>query len=289
MNVFDNLERIASADDTVGKRAVIAVQERCLENFGSFLKSARGSTQEYGAKLSLIDGDIRRTAEAVAREYDYDNAERLYLAGTAVLGGGHASDCGCGFCENKGKLPGAKDDSDDTGDSKDSDDSDDKGDDSGKPWDKKSSAKTACDCGDEQYCDECEGENEDKKLSKTAARESIWHTAADAEDGDTYAQDRVDVSSGPDASPKIDKSRVPDSGLKPIEVPSERNPSEMQNIAEEPDYEAALPGPSDTGEHQDADKSVSPPDTDGTKTWTGTEGLADPVTSAVAAKWAVVE
>lgn len=122
--------------------------------------------------------------------------------------------------------------------------------------------------------------------------------AADASDiaEDSYAQERVDLPSSKDGlggpSPKIDKSNSGDNlgwDLKPIDVPSDRHPTEKQQIHDTPDYKADLEGASGTGERVDADAAIQPEFNTGdrTDTWTGTEGQASPVTSSVLAKWAL--
>lgn len=379
-----------------GTRAVIAVQSRAQDAFGTFVANAQDD-EERTARISLISNDLDAIIAEVADEYGYDNTDQLHNAATVALGGGHASDCGCGFCENKGAFGKDKDDKkdDDKSDDKDSkdDDKDDKSE-SKKPWEKDSSVsprvyseldwdgltKTAdgfshCDC-DCEGCDEgnhCEsekcietkhsgnggnpasaGSSEKKSATEKLAMavskrdfeaiasilqqngadpalaqqiadyfatqnqnfdndrfmdasgfgqqpvasvvSAAIKLAADVETGDTYAQERVDLPSSKDGvggpSPKIDKSNSGTNlgwDTEAIDVPSDRHPTEKQQIHDTPEYKADLPGASETGKSISADAPLQPEfnAADRTDTWTGTEGQADPVTSAVLAKWSV--
>ena len=283
--LFGLLEKEASEEQerTSGTRAVIAAQTRVKERFEKFLAS---SEDDLEAKLSLIDDEVRKIALDVCNEYTYADSEKVYLAATAVLGGGHAADCSCGFCENKGKLPGASDDDD--GD-KDEDDS------------KESSVKVAC-SGDCEGCDDehCSAKKE-SAVSPRFIPEFPWeHVAADTETGDSYSQESVDLPTA-DASgladvgsPKIDKSKSGDHtgwDLPDIEVPSNRNQKEEQSAPERADYNSEDFDPSNpVRERVDADSPMQPEFNvaPNTETWTGTESQAAPVTSSVA-KWSIVE
>jgi hypothetical protein len=63
-----------------------------------------------------------------------------------------------------------------------------------------------------------------------------------SEDGDSYWKENVDLNSekagngDPEPEPKMDTSEVPEGGLPPIEVPSERHPTEQQSVLDMPDY-----------------------------------------------------
>lgn len=288
MSVFEAIEKTASAEQErlAGTRAVIAVQERATEKFAKYVGNAK-SEDEKVYRLSFIESDLRAIAAEAAADYEFGDVQRLYEAGHAAVSGGHKSDCSCGFCANKGAFGKDKDEEKDEaddkkGETKDDDDKDDEKPESKKPWESKTASVAGLEVGRLEY------------TAGVDLRESMWHVS-DVETGDSYAAETLDLGSttGEDStstqgSPSIDKSRVPDGGLKPIDVPSNLHPSEQQGIHEEPDYEKDLPGVSNTGEHQDGDKSVSPPDTARTDTWTGTEGLADPVTSSRVAKWSVL-
>jgi hypothetical protein len=281
-----------------GTRAAIAAQTRAKARFDSFLGKANG-TADREARLALIDSNLRDLCNEVANEYGCEatistivgNSPRedvsvCYLAATAVLGAGHASDCTCGFCENKGNAPWMDNYDDEEGE------------------EKEASVKTACEhCGcDEEDCS-CSEENpcgaKGCKFSKEAklARWQVVADGAQPETGDHYQGERVDLPSSEDGlgepSPKIDKGNSGDVAgwsTSDIDVNSVRNRLDKQDVSDEAEYNATDFDPSSPlRERQDADKSVSPPDTDRTKTWTGTENQADPVTSSALAKWQVVE
>jgi len=278
MSVF---EVLASADAEAqerleGNRAIVAAQTRAKARFAKFVSQAT-SQEDLEARLGLIESNLRDLVVDAVDEYGGD-ADRVYLASTAVLGGGHASDCGCGFCENKGKGFGKKDDDDSD------DDSDEK---------ESSVKKKACDCAED--CD-CDGEEEDEKVAKLAN----YHLA-DVETGDHYQSETLDLGSttgdepwSDKGSPEIDKGKSGDHtgwDLDPIDVESVRNKLEKQDITEGADYDDPdFLRDKSSPVHDDADinEAASPPDTDGTKTWTGTESQADPVTSKMR-NWTVVE
>lgn len=313
MGIFEVLASEEQA--SVESRAVIAAQTRVKEQFGSFV--AKASDQgETDSRVAFLSTNIREVVAEVADEYGYDDADKLEKAATVALGGGHASDCSCGFCENKGKLPGEKSEDED-------------GNDPDAELKAKTAGGTCAECHhpmDKHHADGTSGENgkgcelcdctrglvkDDTggaglRGARTASvapyeyPEYNWEkVAAEVEDGDTFSQERVDLPSsetgvgGP--SPKIDKS---DSGsnegwtTEPIEVPSTQHPTERQDIlAETPDYAADLPGVSETGKSISADTPLQPEfnTADHTDTWTGTESQADPVTSAVLAKYTVLD
>jgi len=285
-------------------RAIIAAQERTKARFANFVANSNG---DLNARLALIDDEVRGIAAEAASEYDAsDNIERIYLAATAVLGAGHASDCSCGFCANKGKLPGAEKAEDkDDGKSDESEDYE-----PGKAFktvekdededDKKESAvKTACACGCSDENCKCSAENPcGMEGCGSKKKEASWTVvAAQPETGDSYQSESVslptaDASGLGGPSPEIDKGKSGDVAgwsLEDIDVGSKKHRLEKQDATERADYnDPDFLRDLDSPVHEDADvtKAASPPDTDGTKTWTGTEGLASPVTSR---RWTVVE
>jgi len=308
MSVFEVLAKTDDTADRNAARAAIAAQERARARFGRFVANASGEG-EAESRRALVDDEIRAIAQAAADEYDGD-AETAYLAATAVLGGGHASDCSCGFCANKGKLPGAKKDDDkDDSDKDDSKDEDDKDDDSGKPWEK-DSAKTACEgcgCGSEK-CSCTKADPCGKDGCKYAKKEARWAVVSAApETGDSYQSETVslptadDSGLGSEGSPKIDKGKSGDNAgwsLEPIDVGSKRHQLENQDASARADYNSDDFDPSSpVRDRVDADSPIGGrselESADGTKTWTGTGGQADPVTTEslnqVAARYQVVE
>lgn len=150
MGIFEVLagEDAETQERVAGTRAVIAAQTRAKDSFGSFVAKARNQ-EERDARIAVISGDLENTLREIAEEYGFTNIDHLRNAATVALGGGHASDCSCGFCENKGKLFEKDDDGDEDDETK------------------ESSVKTACDgsCGDDE-CDECKAK---KSSSRTAS------------------------------------------------------------------------------------------------------------------------
>lgn len=134
-----------------------------------------------------------------------------------------------------------------------------------------------------------------------AVSAAIKLAAEGAPDKDTFWQDQIDLHSTDSkdgvsevGSPKIDKGPSGDNDgwtIPKIDVPSELHPTEEQNILKPTEFDAELPGPSNTGTRIDADTPLQPEFTtaDGTDTWSGTEGQASPVTSAVLSKWQPVD
>jgi hypothetical protein len=168
--LFEDLAQFDDGKRVAGRQAAAVAQKRVADRFGSYLKIAKNA-DEYAARLSFVEDDVRQIVADVAEEYnaDLENLQETiddHLKGDGVTdldgdleeapsavghkaAGGHASDCTCGFCKNKGNLPGSKkdDDSDSDSDTSDSDSKDDSSDDDGddKPdfLDKDSSARTA--------------------------------------------------------------------------------------------------------------------------------------------------
>lgn len=260
-----------------GHRAVIAAQTRATDRFSKFV--AKANTQdELESRLALIESNLREIASESAEDYGYEDADRLYLAATFALGGGHKSDCGCGFCTNKGSF-GKDEESEDSEPDDDADDT------------KESKVACAsCDCSD---CgSDCDGSCCEKCKR---AKESSVHTAL--ADGDSYQSDTVSLPSadasglGSEGSPSIDKSKVPADGLKAIDVDSVRNRLESQDASDPADYNAADFDPSSPlRDRIDADKPLMGEHTVGehTKTFGDQKNQADPVTSAKLANWLVV-
>lgn len=348
MGIFEVLaSQDASEHERVaGTRAVIAAQTRAKERFEKFVSKA-ANQEERDARINVIAADLDEIVKAISEEYGYGDVEKLRNAATVALGGGHPSGCECGFCKNKGKLPGSdKEEQDESEPGAEGNDEPDERHDyeasvklacpectegeecegcrSKKtsrvdvlqsaasaaefPWDHVASVHVAdgfshCDC-DCEGCDEgnhCESEKciESKHSGNPGNPESAKSsekTAADAETGDSFSQERVDLPSSKDGlggpSPKIDKGKSGDNtgwDLKPIEVPSAQHPTEQQHIHDTPDYSADLPGVTETGKRIDADSALAPElyAGDNTETWSGTENQAAPVTSEVLSKWTV--
>lgn len=303
--IFESLEKLASESRVSETRAVIAGQERAKTQFEKYIGNATND-EDRQVRLAHIEGELRVIATEVCQEYDYDDSEKVYLASTVALGGGHKSDCGCGFCENKGKLPGSKKD-EDTEDKTDEPEEKDEEKEDENPWDKESSRSIssaneiyssiwhlacACceDCGDCK-CEKCANKKEASLV--TSADENI--------SGDSYQHERLDLKADTTGngledigSPKIDKDKAGDVAgtfQEPIDVDSQKHQLENQRVTDRADYNNPDFDPENpVRERIDADTALQPEFTNGpnTETWTGTDFQANPVTSSVS-KWFVLE
>lgn len=279
-------EVIASTDES-GPRAVIAAQTRAKSVFGRYV----GDDE---SRIDYISDDLKKMAAEVAEEYGYDDAERLYLAATVALGGGHAADCTCGFCENKGSFG-----------TKDEEEEDEK---------KEASHKTACDCpahdggecncGDDCDCAACHKGKESSFKPRTASvnprpvQEFDWEKVAAEDDrsGDSYQHERESLPSsdgtglGDTGAVPTDKSKSGNEtgwNLKPIDVDSQKHQLKHQDAPERADYNSADFDPSSpVRERVDADTAMQPEFTTGpnTETWSDAGTQASPVTS----KWTLL-
>lgn len=244
-----------------GTRAVIAAQTRATTRFSKFVAMAN-TPDELEARLALIESNLREIAAESAEDYGYEDADRLYLAATFALGGGHKSDCGCGFCANKGKLPGASDD------------------------DKDSDGETGKEDKDESKDDDKDDKfdfGKDSSVKLAEFETGYQHATEDLPSADASGL-------GSEGSPKIDKGNA--EGLKPIDVDSVRNKLDNQDVTEPADYNDSDFDPSSPlRDRIDADTAIQPEFNVGEHTKTFGEGIgtqADPVTSAKLANWLVV-
>ncbi len=177
------------------------------------------------------------------------------------------------------------------------------------------SVKVACDCCEDCKegrecncgCADCAGKKRSHLLSREYAASSLWFTAAEPlDEGDHYLQTRESLPAagpsglGTEGSPKIDKSRVPKDGLKPIDIPSVADPLTVQSVQELTTGDRLK---NDMGDRDpaspirtfvDAQSPMQPEHTfgDHTDTWTGMGGQTDAVTdtslNTVSSKWKVV-
>lgn len=306
--LFEHLaaQDAAEQEHKSGARAIIAANQRIHKSLDKFLRASGGDASEWNARLAMVEPAIKLIVQSASEDHDA-NPETVFAAVVAGLKKG-CKECGCDcsdgtcdckdcstchnakvahngctgedckFCANKGKF-GQPDDS------------------AAEEQEIAESKMAAADPDDvAKNCPNC------KRESKWTV-DASFITAADTETGDTFWSERVTLPKadqtgfGSEGSPKIDKGRVPKDGLKPVDVPSNAHPSEMQDIAEQANYDTQT----DQGANAEPDSTRSPfervnPDTPmqpehhkapRTKTWNGTEGLADPVTSH--SKWAVLD
>lgn len=124
-------EDLAQFDEGIAKnrrKAAAVAQKRVDDRFSAFIKRAGSDPTERSDRLDFISEDVRQIVADVAEQFDVDT-ERLqdaineHLKGDGVTdidgeladapsavghkeAGGHKPGCTCGFCENKGNLPG---------------------------------------------------------------------------------------------------------------------------------------------------------------------------------------
>lgn len=136
--LFEHMANFDDTERTTRRQAAAVAQKRVSDRFDHFIARAGDDKVERQARLDLIADDIRQIVADVAEEYGADT-EKLqeaideHLEGDGVTdvdgeleeapsavgskaAAGHASDCTCGFCQNKGNLPGSDKKDDDKSD-----------------------------------------------------------------------------------------------------------------------------------------------------------------------------
>lgn len=131
-SLFDDINQFDEGFIASRREAVAVAQKRVQDTVGGYLRLAK-TAEEYTARLDFVSDDIRQIVADVSEEYSVDHdklkeAIEENLAGDGVTdlngdlsdapsavghgkqSGGHKDGCECGFCKNKGKLPGSKDD-----------------------------------------------------------------------------------------------------------------------------------------------------------------------------------
>lgn len=284
-SLFDDINQFDEGFLAARREAVAVAQKRVQDRVGSYLKVAK-TAEEYDARLSYVSDDVRQIVADVAEEFSIDHdklADAIdeHLKGDGITdidaeladapsavgqkaAGGHKPGCSCGFCKNKGNLPGRVDQ-------------------------KEQEDKDASEPHDE---DDDSGEE----------KESSVHVADAPRDGGG-ATKTVSLPTGKGdavgygASPKIDKKEWKpnalnaDGNLPPVdsEMSGSPNPTETQDLVDEkPDYDGDflrdtdavttqqdLPSADDTG--QSTERNLSQEGQGGT--WT--EEQTAPVTSEV--------
>lgn len=279
VNVFQVLatEDAEEQECVTGTRAVIASQTRAKAQFGKYI------AKDTQARLEMLDDRIRAIAAEACEDYNFEDVDKVYLATTFALGGGHKSDCGCGFCENKGKGFGPFDDESPV--DSDKGDEDAERDDEDEVTSKVACASCDCDdCGSDcagDCCDQC------KRSKESSVKTAEFETGYQHE---TVKLPSADASGlGSEASPKIDKGTA--GGLKAIDVDSVRNKLDVQAMDKDVKWDAKDVNPSSPLRKTiDADKSLTQdPVGENTKTFGDQKNQADPVTSSAKLdNWMVV-
>lgn len=284
-SLFDDITQFDESFLASRREAAAVAHKRVQDRVGAYLKIAKTS-EEYDARLNFVSDDIRQIVADVAEEFSVDHDkladaiddalkgegvtdinEELADAPSAVghkAAGGHKDGCTCGFCKNKGNLPGRVDQ-------------------------KEQENKDA-------------SEPHDDDDSGVVDKESSTHVADAPRDGGG-ATKTVDLPTGKGdavgygASPKIDKKTWKpnalnaDGNLPPVndEMNSSPSPTKTQDLVDEkPDYEGDflrdtdavttkqdLPSADDTG--HSTERNISQDGQSGT--WT--EGQNDAVTPQV--------
>lgn len=128
--LFDDISQFDEGQQISRRQAAAVAQKRVSDRVGSYLKVAK-SPEEYAARLDFVSDDVRQIVAEVAEEYNADHDKLLdaideHLKGDGVTdidaeledapsavgvkaAGGHKPGCTCGFCKNKGNLPGTVD------------------------------------------------------------------------------------------------------------------------------------------------------------------------------------
>lgn len=319
MSVFEVLAKRNDEGIQARSRSILAARVRAQESFGSFLAKAT-SAQEKDLRMDAIDEDLQKIVREASEEYGHDNLGEIYTSARSLLactcgdfGKKCDKECECKECHGTKEASGKpwedeeEEDPDDTyGEQKErhgpwDDEEDD------EPTKKDSSIKEA-----NQYIEERDGkwvitqkgtgkvlsthDSEDKAKASFAAMEAHKHGADESFSEDAYDLNREKLPKsdgsglGDTGAVPTDESKVPNEGLKPIDVPSNRHPHEIQEITDHADYNDGDFDPSSpTRDRVNIDTTMQSehnvaPNTD---TWTGTEGFADPVTSAIA-KYTIV-
>jgi hypothetical protein len=108
-----------------GKKARVLIAER-LKRYDSFLAA---SQEEISTRVAYVKDDVLEMILGSFHECGLEtggNPDAFLCFAAERFSGGHASDCNCGFCQNKGKLPGTsreegdRDEEDDEGEEKES-------------------------------------------------------------------------------------------------------------------------------------------------------------------------
>jgi hypothetical protein len=319
--LFESLDRHEQelAAKRSGARAIIAANQKIEKSIRPYLTVASGSPTEYEARLQYVSGAIMEFVRDACSEYEAD----IEIVRTAVMDNlklkeantawdmpmqqeqpgevvpmqpstfegpacpkcrgkwgpdGQCMMCGFNIRDSFPDQNGALRDRIEYGPHQ-----------AGTKW--SGPHKDDCSCG---FCQSAFGREPEEEENITAEA----RTAADVPTGDTYEHERVSLpKAGPSGladvgSPKIDKGRVPKDGLKPVDVPSKANPSEMQDIEQQADLDTqtnqganGTPDPTlHPHERVNADSPMQPAETHGPGSQTFPKGnMADPVTS----KWTV--
>jgi hypothetical protein len=130
-SLFDDINQFDEGFRVAKRQAVAVAHKRVQDTVGSYLRLSK-TAEERAARLDYVSDDIRQIVADTADEYSVDHDKLLdaiheSLEGEGVTdingeladapsavgektSGGHKPDCGCGFCKNKGNLPGSKKD-----------------------------------------------------------------------------------------------------------------------------------------------------------------------------------
>lgn len=351
MSLWEELEQlhIDEVERLAGSKASLIANHRVEKQFGGYLKSARTQTEKqsrFAMVEEAVEGVIKEACDEYGtptepvREAVLNHIASLKLACGSCgcdgcgegkhcgckdcpscdkakesrISGGHADGCDCGFCQNKGKLPGS---SDETEEVEEPEMEKAAGiDHEGTKCPKCSSLDIAHEfdhhASHEVQCNQCGNRFQVSKSTDKAAK---WHFAEKklpgwnerqksdrgavfGEDGGQYAMGDVKTIDSRDGvgdhgAVKTDHKRVPEEGLKPVPIDSKEHPHEDQSVEERWNHEYSGPytdsGEPNTSEkpHEfvDADKPIGDTTAYPTKTFGESPRAADPVTNVALSKW----
>lgn len=130
-SLFDDISQFDEGFRIAKRQAVAVAHKRVQDTVGAYLRLSK-TAEERTARLDYVSDDIRQIVADTAEEFSVDHDKLLdaiheSLEGEGVTdlngeladapsavgdktAGGHKPGCECGFCKNKGNLPGSKKD-----------------------------------------------------------------------------------------------------------------------------------------------------------------------------------
>lgn len=250
---FDDSARVSA------RQAVAVAHKRAKDRFGSFLKAA--SADDFHQRFALIEDELAEVVAETSDEYGADES-KILAAVTSVLAAG-------GFCDECRK------------------------------W--KSGPKKGCECSGKEpsaaMADDDKGEDQSDFMNSENAESAVgsgsatakvaqWTVLAEALTTEKLPTGDDTALGGP--SPEIDKKTWkpnalnPDGNLSPIDTEGagSPHPTVHQDISDIADHTKDPHEQTDAVlDHVDVGKEQTIEGTP-TDTWSGTDGFADPVTSA---------
>jgi hypothetical protein len=244
-----------------GVRARIAAKERCMKEFGAFLKRAT-TESELDGRLSMLSDKILATVGDVCDEYQYESVDAVAAEVVAKLK--TACGCPCGGdcdgegCDKEGCTCGKKEAA-------------------GAFCDDCRKWGDGCECSGDSGSEDSDGDGEPDETDTDDDTKEASAKTADGPEGASYTQTVApETSIGTDPSPS--NAGMHATGTEP-KVDSKANPSEtMDPVENKPSWSKASPDAALTTT-QDPEKAASP-QTDGQGGVFPKGNQAEPVTSS---------